>query len=385
MISYRCNCPISKIALILLLLVVSASCQGTKEPDVSPLALSVLELKEQDIPIYQTFVGQTYGAKDIDIRARVDGVLEGIFFKEGALVEQGTLLYTIDKQPLLARQAARMGDLAQAKTQLAKSESDLNRIKPLAATNAVSKRDLDAAVAQYDAAKAGVEAAEANLRASQIELGYASINAPITGIIGITKAKVGDYVGREPNPVILNTVSDTNIIEVRFFLSENEFLQLSRRRADKMFNELAAADGISLILSDDTVFTHKGKFDFLDRSIDSTTGSILVQTSFPNPEHILRPGLFARIKFMYDYVGGGLLVPKRAVRELQTMYQIYVINNDNQAELRTIEVSHTVDQQYVVKSGLKAGDRIVVEGLEKIRPGMVIDPIPFKNKQLTTN
>ncbi len=355
---------------------------GEKVPPQQPLlSLPVMEITMQDVPLYTTFVGQTYGFKDISIRARVDGVLEGMYFKEGTFVEEGKLLYTINRQPLLAKEAASLSVVAQAQTMLAKAQSDLNRIKPLAANNAVSQRDLDAAVAQFEAAQANVEAGNANLRATRIELGYARISAPISGIIGRSIPKTGDYVGQSPNPVILNTISQTDTIIVRFFLSENEYLHLSQRTLNDDYKKAFTEEGIRLYLSNNEVFEERGKLDFIDRSIDPNTGTILLQASFPNPKKLLRPGQFARIKMLNDFIPNSILIPKRAVRELQTMYQVYVLDENNTIENRILEVSNTVDQSFMVKSGLEVGDRIVVEGFEKVKPGITIDPEPYKNEQ----
>lgn len=358
------------------------SCEEKATPQQPLLSLPVMEVKAEDVPLYTTFVGQTFGFKDISIRARVDGVLEGMYFREGTFVEKGKLLYTIDRQPLLAKEAASLSMLAQARTMLAKAESDLNRIRPLAANNAVSQRDLDGAVAQYDAAIANVEASEANLRATRLELGYARISAPISGIIGRSIPKTGDYVGRDPNPVILNTISQVDTIIVRFFLSENEYLHLSQRTESEDYRKAFTVEGIRLYLSNDEEFDQKGVLDFIDRSIDPNTGTILLQASFPNPDERLRPGQFARIKMLYDYEANSIKIPKRAVRELQTMYQVYVLDENNLIENRLIQVSNTVDQSFLVKSGLEVGDRILVEGLEKVRPGMPINPIPYDNKEV---
>lgn len=369
------NLLLSILSAMLLL-----SCEEKAPPQQPLLSLPVLEVTAQDVPLYTTFVGQTYGYKDISIRARVDGVLEGMYFKEGTFVEKGKLLYTIDRQPLLAKESASLSGVAQAQTMLAKAESDLNRIKPLAANNAVSQRDLDAAVAQFEAAQANVEASKANLRATRLELGYAEISAPISGIIGRSIPKTGDYVGRDPNPVILNTISQTDTIIVRFFLSENEYLHLSQRTLNDDYKKAFAEEGIRLYLSNNEVFEQRGKLDFIDRSIDPNTGTILLQASFPNPNKQLRPGQFARIKMLNDFVPNSILIPKRAVRELQTMYQVYVLNENNTIENRILEVSNTVDQSFMVKSGLKVGDRIIVEGFEKVKPGTTIEPIPYKNE-----
>ncbi|MBZ0243133.1 MAG: efflux RND transporter periplasmic adaptor subunit, partial [Bacteroidales bacterium] len=277
------------------------SCQEKSAPQQPLLSLPVMEVTAEDVPLYTTFVGQTFGYKDINIRARVDGVLEGMYFREGTFVEKGKLLYTIDRQPLLAKEAASMSMLAQAQTMLAKAESDLNRIRPLAANNAVSQRDLDGAVAQYEAAIANVEANKANLRATRLELGYAKISAPISGIIGRSIPKVGDYVGSAPNPVILNTISQVDTIIVRFFLSENEYLHLTKRTESEDYINAFIIEGIRLYLSNDEEFDQRGALDFIDRSIDPNTGTILLQASFPNPDERLRPGQFARIKMLYDY------------------------------------------------------------------------------------
>lgn len=360
------------------------SCKEKASTQMPLLSLPVMEVSEEDVPLYTTFVGQTFGFKDINIRARVDGVLEGMYFREGTFVEKGKLLYTIDRQPLLAKEAASLSMLAQAQTMLAKAESDLNRIRPLAANNAVSQRDLDAAVAQYEAAIANVDAGKANLNATRLELGYARISAPISGIIGRSIPKTGDYVGRAPNPVILNTISQVDTIIVRFFLSENEYLHLSQRTLDDNYKKAFKDEGIRLYLSNNEEFDQKGRLDFIDRSIDPNTGTILLQASFPNPDGSLRPGQFARIKMLYDYEKSSVKIPKRAVRELQTMYQVYLVNENNQIENRIIEVSNTVNQSFLIKSGLKPGDRIIVEGLEKVRPGMTINPEPYTNEQVNT-
>ncbi len=361
--------------LFFLSILLFSGCNNQKQTEKPLLQLPVSTVELSDIPIFRTFVGQTYGAKDVDIRARVDGVLEGKYFKEGGMVQAGQLLYKIDPQPLLAQEAAYLSLLAQAETMLAKAESDLKRIRPLAENNAVSQRDLDAAVAQYEASKSNVDAAKANLRAARIELGYTKIKSPITGIIGVSEAATGEYVGREPNPVILNTVSKIDTIKVNFYLSENEYIKLAGKTNSKIYQEKSREAGIKLYLSDNSLFPERGKIALVDRGLDPNTGSILLQAKFPNPEGVIRPGQFARIEVLYDYIEQGMLIPKKAVKEMQTMYQIYVLNDDNVVENRMIEVSHTVGQNFIVKSGLKPGDRYIAVGFEKVRPGMKIQPV----------
>lgn len=371
--------------LLIVIPMIIFSCKTDQQSSPPLLTVPVIYAETSDVPVFRTFVGQTFGMKDIDIRARVDGILEGIHFQEGSNVQKGQLLYTIDPQPILEKEAASLSELAQAKTMLSKAESDLNRIEPLAESNAVSQRDLDAAVAQFEAAKSVVEAAEARLRSVRIELQYTRITAPVTGIIGMSQAQVGDYVGREPNPVILNTISNSDSVKVRFFLTENEFLQFYQRETDEEFKKRARQEGISLILSDNSVFDYKGRVDFADPTLDPELGSIMLQASFPNPDGLLRPGLFARVKILYDYKPKTVLVPKRSVRELQTIYQVYVVGEDNKIQVRNINVEYSVGQFYTVDEGIAPGETIVFEGYEKLRPGMEVIPEPTDTENLILN
>ena len=343
-----------------------------------PPEVSVVVLEGQDVPIHLEFVGQVYGQKDIAIRARVEGFLEGIHFEEGSAVEKSKLLYTLESQPFEADVAAKMSGVAEAKIRLAKAASDLARIKPLAQRRAVSQSDLDAAVAQHDAAKASVEAAEANLRAAQIQLSYTKVRSPIDGIIGKTNAKVGDFVGRSPNPVILNTVSDIETVRVQFFLTETQYLRVA--------NRLIAQGGIQaavqkpgetpfeLILADGSLYPHRGTFDFIDRQIDPTTGAILIQASFPNPDFLIRPGQFAKVRALAETKKDGILVPQRSVAELQGLYRVYVVNDQNKVEERQIEVGPTFGSRWLVLDGLKVGEKVVYEGLQKVSDGTTVNP-----------
>jgi membrane fusion protein (multidrug efflux system) len=323
------------------------------------------------------FVGQVHGLKDIAIRARVEGFLEGMHFEEGSMVEEGKLLYTLESQPFEEAVANRMSQVAEAQTMLAKASSDLGRIKPLAELKAVSQSDLDGAVAQFEAAQAALEAAQANLRAAKIQLGYTKIQSPINGIIGKTKAKVGDFVGREPNPVILNVVSQIDTVLVEFFLTENQYLEAARRflaKAQGVESEKEKAV-LELILSDGSLYSHKGKVDFIDRDVDPTTGAILLQASFPNPEGLLRPGQFAKVKVRSETVRDGILVPQRCVTELQGLYSVFVVGQDNTVKEHQITLGPAVGSAYLVKEGLTAGDQVVYEGLQMVRDGAVVNPV----------
>lgn len=365
------------VLLISSLLMILISCGEDGNSGIPATKVSVYEVVLEEVPIYQEFVGQVFGLKDISIRARVEGFLEGIYFDEGRSVKKGELLYTIESQQYEAEVAAKLSLLAEAKTLLVNAESELNRIRPLAEINAVSQSDLDAAIARFEASEASVEAAEANLRASRIHLSYTRIHSPITGIIGKTKAKVGDFVGRDPNPVILNVVSRIDVILVDFFLTESQYLRIIREfNKNKKLNEPESAkSNLELILSDGSIHNYKGKVEFIDREVDPTIGAILIQASFPNPEGIIRPGQFAKVKAMINVVDDGILIPQRAVMELQGIYNVYVINKENKVEIRRIKLGPTIGSYWLVKEGLNKGEKIVYEGLQVVRPGMTVNPV----------
>ena len=359
--------------------VLFVACGGDQKGAFVP-EVEVYRIVPQDIPVYQEFIGQIHGIRDIAIRARVEGYLEGMYFQEGFPVNKGALLYTIESQPFEEEVAARLSALAEARTNLAKAESDLNRYRPLAEQNAVSQSDLDAAVAKYEAARAGVEAANANLRASKIKLGYTQIKSPIAGIIGKTRAKVGDFVGRDPNPVILNVVSAIDTILVDFFITENQYLTLAREfigRNDSLnaVKKQKRRTGLELILSDGSVYSEKGAVDFIDRGVDPATGAILVQASFNNPDRLIRPGQFGRIRAPLEEIKGGIMIPQRSVMELQGRYRVYTINDSNKVDLREIEPGQKYQNFWIIEAGLSAGDRVVYEGLQKVRPGATVKPV----------
>jgi len=368
----------TKLTLLCILFLLFFSCSKKEEQQAQapPPQVTVVVTLAKDVPIYQEFVGQIYGFKDIAIRARVEGFLEGIHFEEGSRVEKGALLYTLESQPFEADVAAKMSRVAEANTRRAKAKSDLDRIEPLAKENAVSQSDLDSAVAQHDASIESVKAAKANLRASNIQLGYTKIYSPIFGIIGKTKAKVGDFVGLSPNPVILNTVSRIDTVLVEFFITETQYLQVARHLLSKVEPAVqnARKENLELILADGSLYDHKGKVDFVDRDVDPTTGAILVQSSFPNPQELLRPGQFAKVKALVKVVKDGILIPQRCVVELQGLYSVYVVGDGDKIQTRNVKVGPKIKQFWLITEGLKPGEHVVYEGLQRVKDGAVVNP-----------
>lgn len=364
--------------LLSLLLVLSAmvGCKN-KQPAMAPQVIPVFTAKTEKIKFTKDFVGQTYGLFDISIRARVDGYLEGIHFKEGGRVQKGQLLYSIDPSPLDAKVAEALSMVAQAKTNLIKAESDYNRYKPLAETNAVSQTDYDAAVASFGAAQASLEAANASLEYAKIQQSYSKIYSPISGIIGRSEAKVGDYVGREPNPVVLNTVSRLDSILVRFHLTEQQYLNLAK--FTKAQETLATpvkerkAD-IMLFFADGSQHSEFGRIDFIGRNIDPTTGTLMVQASFPNPGELVRPGQFARLRLVLSEPIETLLIPLKCLQEVQGEYNVFVVNDENKIEFRAVELGETQQDMVVIKSGIEINERVVLEGLGRVRTDMLVTP-----------
>ena len=385
---------LKKFSCIIMILLIIFSCGKKKPQAYTPLEIPVVKVIQQDIPIYQDFIGQIYGQFDIPIRARVSGFLDAIHFQEGYWVKKGQLLYTIDPQPLEANLAGEMSRLAEKKTELAKAESDLGRIVPLAKINAVSKSDLDATQAQYNAAKANVKAVESSVRIANINLSYCWIKSPISGLIGKTQAKIGEFVGQDPNPVILNTVSTIDTVHVEFYLVEADYLGLARKfiessrqkeDADYIEREATRDSELTLILSDGSIFNHKGHVNFIDRQVNPETGSLLIQTSFPNPDQLLRPGQYAKVRAKMDVLKDAIMIPQRCVMELQGTHSVYIVNDSSIVKSRQIVTGSKYEDYWIINKGLKANDKVVINALQKVAPGMPVIPkiTDFENKTTT--
>ena len=380
-----------KLILLCLLFPVLVSCAPKEEKEQAPPPppkVTVYEIKAREVPIYQELVGQVYGFKDIGISARVEGYLEGIHFKEGFPVKKGMLLYTLESQQFEADVAAKMSGVAAAETYTTESKTYLDRIEPLAKEKAVSQSDLDSAQAQYDVGLSQIKAAKANLRAANIQLGYTKIYSPISGIIGKTKAKVGDFVGRQPSPIILNTVSRIDTVLVQFFITESQYLQFMRRHMEQIekgkFEEVEKAN-LALILSDGSIYKHKGRPDFVNREVDPQTGALLIQASFPNPDELLRPGQFAKVKGEIEVVKDGILIPQRCIVELQGTFSVYVLGAENRIQMKEVKVGPKIDSFWLIRKGLKSGEKVVYEGLQKVKDGTVVEAkvvdVPFKDEE----
>lgn len=353
-------------------LLFAAGCSKKAEPPAPPAPeVVVAEVVQRDVPVVQEFVGEAIGDPDVEVRSRVAGFVEGIHFTEGSLVKKGRVLYSIDPRELQDKLAQAQARVAAAETQLAYATSDVARYRPLAEINAVSKRDLDAAVAKEQSARAEVQAAQAGESIARLNLSYAKVTAQIDGLIGISQAKVGDYVDSFGQTSLLNTISRLDPIRVRFSITESEFLAFARRRATQDAAGQQAAP-LELILADGSVHTGKGTVDVANREVDPGTGTLQLEAVFPNPQGLIRPGQYAKIRAVVETLGGALLVPQRAVRELQGQFQVFVVGADGTVAIRPVEPGPRIGELWVMLEGLKPGERVIVEGLQKVRGGIKV-------------
>lgn len=331
-----------------------------------------------NVPVTGEWVGQTLGAVDIEIRARVEGWLTGIYFKEGSEVRQGALLYTIDATELQEAVAEAEGKVAAVRTLLIQAEDDVKRYTPLAKAGAVSQRDLEIAVSKYEAQQGELDAALAALNIAKTNLSYATIYAPITGLIGISVARVGDFVGRPPNVLILNTISRVDSVHVRFSISEQEYLDLIRRIEQNEGRTKVKAKEIQMVLADETVYPYLGVISFAQRQIDPATGTLQFEASFPNPKRTLRPGQFAKIRIVIDERKDATVVPSRSIFEIQGQKSVYIVDENKKVVMRVVTTGPEYNNYIVIESGVNPGENVIYEGLLKVRPDMVVSPIEAK-------
>jgi membrane fusion protein (multidrug efflux system) len=340
---------------------------------MKPLEISVTKVLEQEVRLESEYAGQTFGQSDIQINPRVDGVIESLNFKEGGLVKQGQLLYTIDPLPYQARVNEAEGALAAEEAKLSKNKSDYDMMVPLAKMNAVSQRELIAAKSAYNASLASIKASTANLQNAKLSLGYCRVLAPISGLIGISTVRVGDYV-RPGATSVLNTVSDLGDIRVRFTMSEQEFLRIFREISKKDSSLKGAGQSIYLKLSDGSLYPQTGKVSFADRQVDPATGAITFEAAFPNPDKLLRPGQYVKISVVTDVRKDALVIPQRAVIEMQGIYQVYVLGDSSKVHMQIINPGPSFKDGYIVEEGLKPGDKIAFGGNSLLKNGSVITP-----------
>ena len=365
----------SVVYLLIILALAITSCKGNKEVEAAkPMEVPVVQVMQQDVALESEYTGQTYGDSDVELRTRIEGWVESMNFKEGSMVTRGQVLYTIDDLPYRNKVDEANSALSEAKTMMIKAKNDLDRIEPLARIGAVSQRELVAAQATYDASVSKVESSQASLDNAKIELGYCRVTAPITGMIGISKVKVGDYVNQGPQ-FIINTVSSIDNIRVRFTISEKEYLRITRLMQEMKIKLGEKGDNVRMTLSDGSQYPLKGKMNFADRQVDPSTGAMTLEAQFRNTDNVLRPGQYVKLKLVTEYRKEALLIPQRAVNEMQGLYQIFSVGDSNKIAIKLIKLGPSYNMSYIVESGLTKQDRIVIGGTQMLRSGSIITPI----------
>ena len=347
-----------------------AACDKPEAVALPPPEVYVVGVERKDVPIYLDLVGETQGFQDVEIRARVEGFLDSMDFRGGSFVPAGTVLYQIDRKPLTATLAGTKADLATAKARLDKATGDVNRYTPLAAKQAVSQEELDDARAAQTAAKTQVEALEAAVEKASLDLGYTRVTSPIDGLVGTTKVKAGNLVGRGES-TLLTTVSQIDPIIFKVGITEADYLRIIKRDPSRAGKEPRAA-GIELTLADGTVHPQTGTLGPVDREVTAATGTLGVQIIFPNPQSVLRPGQYGRARVLLETKQNAMLVPQRAVQELQDLHRVAVVTGGNKVEFRNVKVGPRVDALWVIEDGITPDEMVVAEGLQAITDGMTV-------------
>jgi len=363
-------CCVTVLAISVML--IAAGCRKGQTGETAPAPLvEVTSVIQRDVPIYSEWTASTDGLVNATIRAQVQGYLIKQDYREGDLVKKGQVLFEIDPRTFQAVLEQAKGQLSEARARWENARANLERIKPLVEQRAVSLKDLDDAIGNEQESQAAVASATAMVDKARLDLEFTRILSPITGIAGIARAQIGDLVG--PGSIEeLTTVSTVDPIKVYIPMSEQEFLR-------NVENRPGSAEGmeLELILADGTVHPQKGAFAFADRQVDIKTGTIKVAILFPNPGNTIRPGQFARVRARTAIKKGALLVPQRAVTELQGRYQVAVVDPQHKIAMRAVKAAERVDNLWVIDEGLKPADVVVVEGLQKVRQGLVVTTKPF--------
>ncbi len=352
-------------------------CAGCK-PKITPPGppeVQVVAVVQKDVPYYKEWVGSCDGSTNAVIRAQITGYVWRRAYQEGRDVKKGDLLFEIDPRPFEAILSQAQANLAQAEAQQGKTELDVKRYTPLAKEQAISQQELDDAIQANLAAKAQVLSSRAAVQQAQLNVDFTKLTSLISGVAGISKVDVGDLVS--PSSGDLTTVSTMDPIKVNFFLSEQEYLYAVKWPDASGWRKGAKGPDLELVLSDESTYDHKGLISAVDRQVDDKTGTIHLTGLFPNPEKILRPGLFVRVRALVETRANALLIPQRAVSELQGKYLVTVVGSNHKVSIRPVKVGERIGSNWVIEEGLRRGELVVVEGVQKVHEGLTVVPKPY--------
>lgn len=364
------------VSRLLLAGLVCTSCAKKEAPPPPPLAVEIVTVLRKDVPITKEWVGSLDGYVNADIRPQVAGYVLRQVYKEGSFVRKGDVLFEIDPRQFQAALDQAKGFLAQNEAALGKARLDVARFTPLAADKAISQQELDNAMAAQRQAQANVDSARAAAEQAMLNLGWTRVTSLLDGIAGIAKSQVGDLVNGQTT---MTTVSVVDPIKVFFNPSEQEYMAWAQKRGpvDAVRSVPPQDKGmLSLTLSDGTEYPMRGDPILANRNVDVKTGTIQVEGVFPNPKHLLRPGQYAKVRAATDVRKGAILVPQRAVTELQGLNQVAVVGAGDKVEIRPVQTGDRIGGLWIIEKGLSPGDRVIVEGVQKVKPGMVVDPRP---------
>jgi membrane fusion protein, multidrug efflux system len=364
-------------ALLVLAAAAVSGCnkQEAKAPAAPPVAeVGVVKVALRDVPLTYEFVGETQSSQQVEIRARVSGFLEQRLYTEGAMVKTGQVMFRMDQKPFKAALDAAQAELAQQQARLTTARSNLARVRPLAAKNALSQKDLDESVGQEQAAAAAVEAAKANVTNAKLNLGYTTISSPVDGLSSYAKKQVGSYI--DASNSLLTYVAKLDPIWINFSLSENEVLQYqSQTAAGTLRMPERGAMEVEIVLADGTTYPQRGHIAFADASFNSETGTYLIRAEMPNTKGMLRPGQFVRVRLIGAVRTRAITVPQEAVVQGQRGQSVWLVGKDNKAESRVIDVGEWSQGNWVVRSGLREGDTVIVDGSVRLAPGAPVKPV----------
>lgn len=372
---------ISSLMALISILVVSGCDKAAPPPPPPPAIVEVTEVIQKDVPIHQEWVGTLDGMVNAVILAQVSGYLIKQNYQEGQMIKKGQLLYEIDPKTFQANLDAARSNLARQEAILKTARLDLARVERLLPERAVSVRDRDNAVGREATAEAEVLTAKAAIDSAQLELGFSKIYSPIDGIAGISKAQLGNLVGPGSANAQLTTISQLDPIKAYIPLSEQEYLQFARNKQNE---QQQGNQSLELILADGSVYPHPGKFFFADREVNVKTGTIQVAILFPNPGNLLRPGQYAKVRGVVKNKTNAMLVPQRAVGEIQGRNMVAVVKPDNTVALKPVKAAETIGNLWVIDEGLQPGEKVIVEGIQKARPGATVDPKPYAEAAATS-